>query len=165
MGRRGPPPKPTVLKILAGNPGKRSLNFDEPRAPESSGHRPLWMKGQARKTWDTMHALLCEMRVMSAADEVALSMLCETYAEWRAASDVVARKKATYESTTKSGDRIIRARPEVGIAADAWRRVRAMLLEFGLTPSSRSRIQVGTNYHKDPMDEFLKRKKIARFFR
>ena len=164
MGRRGPPPKPTALKILAGNPGKRSLNFDQPRAPESSGQRPGWLKGLARKKWDTMHALLCEMRIMTAADELALTMLCETWAEWQAAREVIARKRATYESATKSGDRIIRARPEVAIAADAWRRVRAMLMEFGLTPSSRSRIQVGPDDHKDPMDEFLRRGKVARFF-
>lgn len=28
--RAGRPPKPTRLKILAGNPGKRELNPDEP---------------------------------------------------------------------------------------------------------------------------------------
>ncbi len=165
MGRRGPAPKPTVLKILSGNAGHRPLNFREPRPPESSGKRPAWLKGLARNAWDTMHAVLCEMRVMSAADELALSMLCETYAEWRAAREVIARKHTTYESTTKSGDRIIRARPEVAIAADASRRIRSLLLEFGLSPAARSRIQVAPNYRDDSLEKFLKRGKDAhRFF-
>ncbi len=165
MGRRGPAPKPTSLKLLSGNAGHRPLNFDEPRPPKSSGQRPPWLKGEARKKWDVMYPLLCEMRIFTAADELALSMLCETYAEWRAARTVIARKKPTYESVTKSGDRIIRARPEVRIGADAACRLRALLLEFGLSPSARSRIQVVPTYHEDSLDKFLKRAKDRhRFF-
>jgi hypothetical protein len=31
MGHRGPPPKPTALKLIAGNPGKKALPKDEPK--------------------------------------------------------------------------------------------------------------------------------------
>ena len=33
MGRRGPAPKPTAIKILEGNPGKQKLNHNEPKPP------------------------------------------------------------------------------------------------------------------------------------
>jgi hypothetical protein len=31
MGKRGPSPKPTSLKVLQGNPGKRKINKSEPK--------------------------------------------------------------------------------------------------------------------------------------
>jgi hypothetical protein len=31
MGRRGPPPQPTKLRLLSGNPGKRPLPRAEPQ--------------------------------------------------------------------------------------------------------------------------------------
>ena len=164
MSRPGPPPKPTILKILSGNPGKRRLNLDEPRPPKSSGHRPVWLKGVARKTWDILHPLLSGMRVMTMADELALTMLCDVWAEWRAAREIIIRKHATYESATKLGHRIIRVRPEVRIASDASRRLRVMLSDFGLSPAARSRIQVSADYTEDSMAKFLKRGKDARRF-
>src|SRR5439155_23962240 len=33
MGSRGPAPTPTALRILRGNPGRRPLPLNEPRAP------------------------------------------------------------------------------------------------------------------------------------
>ncbi len=79
--------------------------------------------------------------VLTLADGKALELLCSVYAEYRDARDVIDRQGATYESHTQNG-KIVRARPEVAIASDAWRRIRAMMTEFGLTPSSRSRIAV-----------------------
>ena len=41
MGERGPAPKPTALKLIAGNPGKRELNLDEAvPAPMTSTEPP-----------------------------------------------------------------------------------------------------------------------------
>ncbi len=44
MGQRGPAPKPTALRILEGNPGKRPLNASEPR-PRAG--RPAEVSGLA----------------------------------------------------------------------------------------------------------------------
>jgi hypothetical protein len=30
MGKRGPPPKPTALRVLSGNASKRRINHEEP---------------------------------------------------------------------------------------------------------------------------------------
>src|SRR5258708_20465570 len=57
----------------------------------------------------------------------------------RRSSDL--QQGATYKSRTLTGH-IIRKRPEVQIAAEAWRRVKGMLVEFGLTPAARSRLEV-----------------------
>ena len=48
MGRRGPTPEPTVLRMLRGNPGRRPLNDSEPQPePLSEQDRraicPAWL--------------------------------------------------------------------------------------------------------------------------
>lgn len=49
---------------------------------------------------------------------------------------------------------IIRPRPEVKMASDAWRRVQRMLTEFGLTPSSRSKVKGEPEGEADPFEEW-----------
>ena len=46
MAQRGRKPKPTAVKVLEGNPGKRSLNTAEPKkAPRC----PSWLEDEAKK--------------------------------------------------------------------------------------------------------------------
>lgn len=55
---------------------------------------------------------------------------------------------------------IIRPRPEVKMASDAWRRVQRMLVEFGLTPSSRSKVsRAGDAEEADPFEQWARRGK------
>jgi P27 family predicted phage terminase small subunit len=61
---------------------------------------------------------------------------CEAYATWVKAKGVVARKGFTFE--TEGGQ--VKKRPEVAIMHDAARIMRQSAAEFGLTPSSRSRV-------------------------
>ena len=54
MATRGRKPKPTAVKVLEGNPGKRPLNMYEPvperRAPEC----PSWLNDEAKAEWDRL---------------------------------------------------------------------------------------------------------------
>ena len=62
MGRRGPKPTPTALKILRGNPGHRPINADEPQPkPAKSLRPPAWLDPKAARIWrelgPRLHAL------------------------------------------------------------------------------------------------------------
>lgn len=101
---------------------------------------------------------------MTVADGTALSLLADAMAEYVEARRVVTREGPTYvrESVARDAEgnavivQIIRTRPEVAIASDAWKRVRAMLAEFGLTPSSRGRVKAGgPAAAADPFAEYL----------
>ncbi len=151
----GRPRKPTALKVLGGTARPDRLNPHEPQPAETTGRPPAWLKGQGRRVWRWLVPLLREMRVLTAADEQALALLCDVFAEYLEAREILRQRGLTYETTTPQGDRMVRPRPEVAIAADAWRRVQRMLTEFGLTPSARSRVQALPAPECDPFEELL----------
>lgn len=157
MGRRGPPPKPTPLKLVTGNPGKRALNKREPKAVGTYGAPPAHLTRVGQSLWRRLAKKLNAMNLESEGDRNALEILCSAYEEWREAREIVIDEGLTYERKTAQGEVMIVARPEVAIAADAMRRVHRLLLEFGLTPSARSRVTAGEAPTVDPMEEFLNR--------
>lgn len=91
------------------------------------------------------------MQVMTGADPVALGLLCDALADYMAARDVVRKKGTTYETEGDAGT-MLRQRPEVYIAADAWRRAKLMLTEFGLTPASRAKVSAADVGPTDPLE-------------
>lgn len=141
MGVRGRRPKPTELKRLAGNPGKRKLNDAEMQAPDadtSAKHAQLGRDGQAM--WDILAPMLADLGVLKATDLPALEMTCLHYGlarkAWRALD------KAGL--TTRTADSI-KAHPAAGIFLGNSRAFKSYLTEFGLTPSSRSRMPVSAD--------------------
>lgn len=89
--------------------------------------------------------MLSAMRVLTTADVQALAVLCETQAEFIDARLDVRKRGAEIERTRFGKDgkayEVYEQNPSVRIASDAAKRVRSMMTEFGLTPSSRSRIK------------------------
>ena len=136
----GRPAKPTALKALQGTARPDRINPHEPQPPVIvEAHPPAWLKGRGRKAWRELAGMLGDMRILTVPDQPALSLLCDAYGEYIEARAVVQREGMTYESKTMNGS-IVRRRPEVEIAADAWRRTAAMLQQFGLTPSARAKV-------------------------
>ncbi len=154
----GRKPKPTHLKILAGNPGKRPLNTEEPKSKRKLLKPPAHLSKEAKKHFKVIAKELDVMGVLTAIDEKALELLIDAYCEYIQAREVVDREGMTYTTCTKTGDTMRRALPEVAIAADAWKRIRTMMAEFGMTPSSRTRITVKPPEAVDPMEDFLKQR-------
>ena len=53
MGKRGPQSKPTALKLLEGNPGKREVNGNEPEYDVLSKDEkpPAYLGSYGKKEW------------------------------------------------------------------------------------------------------------------
>ena len=49
MAARGRKPKPTALKVLEGNPGKRPLNDHEPIPPKGELKCPSWLLPEPKR--------------------------------------------------------------------------------------------------------------------
>jgi P27 family predicted phage terminase small subunit len=147
-GRR---PLPTALKLVTGNPGKRALPKDEP-TPAAGAEMPEWLTPGAREHWPIVAKQLEEAGVLTRLDQVALAMYCETFARWRDAN----QKVATHGPIIKSKHGNPMQSPFLGIANKAFAQMQSLLIEFGMTPSSRTRVKVagGGNPVGNPFDEF-----------
>jgi len=137
----GRPPKPTNLKKLEGNPGKRPLNKREPKTSRVA-KCPSWLTAEAKKEWNRIAPILKEMEILTAADQSALAVYCQAYADYIQAQKIIDKEGMTYEYTNKAGVSNIVTRPEVVIAHKNAETIRKFCVEFGLTPSSRGRIQL-----------------------
>lgn len=142
MGQRGPAPKPTALKLRAGNPGHRPLNLKEPVPAAGTPDRPDWVQGVAAAIWDQVVPRLATAGLARSIDGQALGRYCCLFEEWLRAKDQI--KLSTTYPLKDENDRVIAVRelPQAG----AMRKLSALLLqierEFGLTPASRTRIHV-----------------------
>lgn len=157
----GRKPVPTALRVLRGNPGKHPLNTKEPRPERGLPTCPGHLDRVAKHLWKELGTVLDRMKVMTHADRRALELLVDAYATYRLAKDGLKEHGLTYTTTTPAGDEMVRQRPEVMMAAEAAKRVRQLLVDFGLTPSSRSKIQVAGQPPCDPFEEFLGGKKTG----
>lgn len=160
-GRR---PKPTHLKVVSGNPGKRALNKREPKPERVVPSCPEHLGTEGKVAWGRLCAVLDRMGVLTEADALALERLCDCYAEILECRLLVARDGRTYSSIRGIGDEdskieqvLMKANPAVAMLADADRRFKGYLVEFGLTPAARSKVQVkgDGDSEKDPLQEFF----------
>ena len=131
----GRKPKPTALKELAGNPGKRPLNKAEPRPPPGAPLPPAHLTKFARAEWLRLSTQLDLLQLLTNVDAGAFAAYCEAVSLWRRAKRIVQQKGLTFETNG-----MVRKRPEVAIMQEAARQVVKYATEFGLTPSSRSRV-------------------------
>ena len=101
MGSRGPAPKPTYLKLLAGNPGKQKLNTREPKPRVGIPRCPDWLVPYARAEWRWTLGELRAMGILAVADKHAIVAYLQTYARWRTAEEFIAKHGETYEKSTR----------------------------------------------------------------
>jgi P27 family predicted phage terminase small subunit len=136
---RGRKPKPTRLKILQGNPGRRPLNGSEPRPDCVVPRCPPHLKDEARKEWGRITADLRQLNLIARIDRPALAAYCMAWSRWIGAEKNIAQYGEVLISRETG---IIYPSPYLAIANKAMEQMRRFLTEFGMTPSSRSRLSV-----------------------
>lgn len=152
MVRTGRPRKPTNLKVLEGNPGKRPLPQNEPKPQPISPKCPAWLASEGKKLWKQLIPELERLGLMTIMDGVAFEAVCQNYATWVRCEKYLKKNGLTFETETG----YIQQRPEVAIGQKALAAVRAFCTEFGLTPASRARINIKPDDGKeDPMEALL----------
>jgi P27 family predicted phage terminase small subunit len=136
---KGRKPKPTLTRKLDGNPGKRPLNDREPVPPAGVPECPDHLDDEARAEWFRTASVLHEMGLLTMADRAALAAYCTVYSRWVHAEAQVKK----FGSIVKSPEKGFPMKsPYLTIADQALEAMRKLMVEFGLTPSSRSRIRV-----------------------
>ncbi len=146
-------PVPTYLKILHGNPGKRPLNENEPQPKKDMPKCPRQLNKEARKAWKRLSKQLYEMGALTEIDGEALAMYCDAWATWIHAKEQL-EKFGEVVKSPKSGFPVLN--PFFSIASTSWEQMRRILCEFGMTPSSRSRVQIDPRKKKtNEMEDLL----------
>ena len=81
----GRKPKPTAMKELEGNPGKRKLNKKEPMPGKGMPDCPKWLLPDAQEEWKRLSEKLNQMGVLTEVDRSAFAAYCQSYARWKEA--------------------------------------------------------------------------------
>jgi P27 family predicted phage terminase small subunit len=134
---RGRKPKPSRLKQLAGNPGKRPLPKAEARLRVAIPPMPSHLLGEARREWKRISQLLFDAGLVTQVDRGALAAYCQSWARWVKAEREIKKKSEVVYGIHGT----LKTNPWVGVSRGALEEMRKFLLEFGLTPSSRSRVR------------------------
>jgi P27 family predicted phage terminase small subunit len=149
----GPPPTPTKIKLLRVNPGKRALNANEPKPRSAIPSCPPHLNPVARKEWRRAIRELAALGLISNLDRAALAIYCEAYARWVFASDHIRK----FGLIMKSPGGFPIQSPYLAILNKAIEQMRTFIVEFGMTPSSRSRVTIAKPPEEDEFEKFLNR--------
>lgn len=98
MLRPGPQPKPTAIKRLEGNPGKRPLNESEPVYSQGEVEPPEHLDQIARKEWERLYPELEGNGLLTKADVAVFAAYCEAVAEWSKLSKQIEELGNTIET-------------------------------------------------------------------
>lgn len=153
MGKRGPSPKPTPIRVLEGVPGHRPLNENEPKPANGTPPMPPHLDRRARVVWRQIVPELARLGLLTIVDGEALAAYCTAASMAYECRKVLKEKGMTFK--TPSG--YLQQRPEVSILNKAMHVIKAFGQEFGLTPSARTRLATEEK-QEDELDAILGRK-------
>ncbi len=157
--RSGRKPKPTTLKVLQGNAGKRKLNDKEPEAEalKSVPAAPDWMHERAIAVWDNAAAWLVGSQILTDQDLHNLEAFCMAYARWRDAQDHVTDNGAVLENPNTGA---LYKNPALTVINEANRQMVVFGSSLGLDPASRSRLAApGGDDQGNPFADLLGKKR------
>ncbi len=149
MATRGRKPKPTAVKVLEGNPGKRPLNMLEPTPEKIAPECPSWLNDEAKAEWDRLVDKMVELGILTEMDMAAFAGYCQSYARWKEAEEFIEKHGTIVKTPSGYWQQI----PQVSIAQTNLKVMLKFCSEFGLTPSSRSRMIAGNISQDAAVDE------------
>ena len=158
MGRRGPAPTPTPVLKLRGT-FKKHRSRNEPQPENTPPDCPDWLDDQAKEAWAQLIPQLQHMGVLSRIDGNALTRYCQFWSRWKKAELFLQKNGECYPLKDESGKvKCLQQFPQVAIASKLGAQLTRLEAEFGMTPSSRSRIQSSNDddAEEDPLAEFLR---------
>lgn len=141
-------PKPTKLKILEGNPGKKKLNRSEPEPPPGLPEMPLWLSEfpVAVSEWNREGAILSGMGTLTTADAGIFAMRCYLADQIQEmASEIKTEGRVAYTAKMDSlGNEVMDAKTnpkaiQIKNLMTEYRQIGSLL---GLDSSSRTKLSV-----------------------
>ena len=151
--RAGRKPKPTDLKILQGSKHKERINLNEPKFDKSMPECPTYLDKNAKEIWQEKAKELHQAGILTVIDSDSLAIYAQLF------SRLLKLEKDIKKEGLMLNDKI---NPKVVEARLTIQQVRQFSAEFGMTPSSRTRLSVVNPDSGDEVDEFLNNKKKSK---
>lgn len=124
--------KPTALKLLDGNPGKRAINRNEPSFSAVSLDPPSDLSGESLEMWHEFAAEMDRLGMLDICNRRALRLACLCYET----------------AITAFAEGSISKAERMNTAYRQW------CAKFGWTPADKSGISVPGKPDENPFDEF-----------
>lgn len=141
---------PDHLKIIKGTARPDRMNANAPASNIGTPEPPAWLSERASELFMQHVVILQGMGIASPDDQTALALLASRIEEIEICTAVIEDAGRTYSTTATSGDKLVRARPEVAMRNEAMRHAQSLLSEFGLTPATRSKVSAGKPQEENP---------------
>ena len=155
MAPRGARPLPTKLKVVRGTLRKGRTNAHEPALPVEIPRCPAHLSAEAKRERKRISVDLASCGLLTRIDRAALALYCESWGRWVAAEEAL----RAYGVMIKAPSGFPMQSPYLAIANKAFEQMRAMLGEFGMSPSSRTRVHAAAVVDEDdPLEALMRRR-------
>ncbi len=147
----GPPPTPSKLVELKGNPSKKKLTGSEPEPSRGAPRPPADLKGEALAEWGRIVPELDRLGLLTKVDRAYLVAYCESWASFNAAREALAE----FGPLVAGRDGGMVKNPASQIMRDAADLMLKFGSRFGLSPSDRTRLSVPSGSEDGPDAQVL----------
>lgn len=148
--------KPTALKILEGNRGRRPLPAREPVYELADIEPPADLSEASKREWERLAPMLQTQRVLTEADLAIFGHHCEAVGHLAELREI--ERQAALDDARFMGKFLVNDAGQISQAPwfVAMRQWSAVLIksavELGLTPSSRTKVQSAPEPAEDKID-------------
>ena len=148
---RGKKPKPAATRQAEGNRARRPIRVG-PDTAAGLPDAPAHLIDEALAEWHRMVPVLDGMGLLGKENRATLAIYCANWARMVEAEAHVSEHGSVVPAP-RTG--VPMHNPYLSIANKAAELVSKMAAEFGMTPSSRTRVSGQARTEEDPADEFL----------
>lgn len=144
---RGPKPTPSKVLELRGS-WRAAARKGEPQPEIKIPNPPYWLTDQRGvEMFKELADEMAQCGYMTRIDKNALANVCRAFTQYLDAADVVEKEGYTIKYENERGT-VIHSNPAISARDKAWDQFFKGLEAFGLTPSSRTRVRVGSSPQK-----------------
>lgn len=160
--KRGTKPKPAVLKIIEGNPGKRAIK-EGVKTPPVAPTQPDWktvftgtakgigqLREDAKDEWERIVPVLDHIGLLSTIDSTLLIDYCVCWARLLECEREISRDGLTLET-----ERGWVKHPCTTVGSGYRTQMKFYIGELGLSPSSRGRLELPNGGSRGGDDDLL----------
>ena len=163
---KGRKPKPTQLKVLSGTDQPCRINPNEAKSKpvDKVPSAPKWLSSLGKKIYKDTTRQLMASKVLTPVDLQMLITYCQEYANYieimmmfQPDKNGNVQQERVILTKTKQGT-MHQVNPLIKIAQASLDKAKSIGVEYGLTPSSRSRVNQVKEDEQDEFTRFLKQR-------